>query len=100
MLVDGPDDVGVGVEALPVILPEVRRRQQQASMLGQQVPQFPEAWQQVGHLQAHVLQAPGPRAVQETGGGICAAGLRCRAHRADGHPPASRSQTSGKEPED
>ena len=55
MLVDGPDDVGVCVEALPVILPEVPRGQQQASMLRQKVAELPEAWQQVSHLQAHVL---------------------------------------------
>lgn len=57
---DGPDDVTVSMEALSVILPEVPRGQQQAAMLGEQVPELPEAWQQVGHLQAHVLQTPGP----------------------------------------
>ena len=69
MLVDGPDDVGICVEALPVILPEVPGGEQQASMLGQEVAELPEAWQQVSHLQAHVLQAPGPGAVWGTGQG-------------------------------
>ena len=54
MLVDGPDDVGVGVEVLPVVLPEVGWGQQQASMLREQVPELPKAWQQVGHLRAHL----------------------------------------------
>jgi hypothetical protein len=35
MLVDGPNDVRVCMEAFPVILPEVSRGQQQAAMLGE-----------------------------------------------------------------
>lgn len=67
MLVDGPDDVRISMEAFPIILPEIPGGQQQAPMLGEQVSELSEAWQQVSHLQAHLLQAPGPRAVQETG---------------------------------
>ena len=68
---DGSDDVRISMEVFPVILPEVPRGQQQASMLGEEVPELPEAWQQVGHLQAYLLQAPGPGAVRETGQGTC-----------------------------
>jgi hypothetical protein len=34
MLMDGPNDVRVGMESLPIILPEVPRGQQQAAMFG------------------------------------------------------------------
>lgn len=68
MLVDGFDDIGVGVEALAVVLPEVPRGQQQAAVLWEQIPQLPEARQQVCHLQANLLQAPHPRAGRQTRG--------------------------------
>lgn len=68
MLVDGFDDIWVGVEALAVVLPEVPRGQQQAAVLWEQIPQLPEARQQVCHLQAHLLQAPHPGAERQTQG--------------------------------
>lgn len=60
MLMDGTNDVSVSMESFPVVLPEVPRGQQQAAVLGKQAPEFPEAWQQVCHLQANLLQALGP----------------------------------------
>lgn len=66
MLVDGPDDVRISVEAFPIILPKVPRGQQQAAMFREKVPELPEAWQQVCHLQTHFLQAPAPSTAQDT----------------------------------
>lgn len=66
MLVDGFDDIWVGVEALAVVLPEVPWGEQEAAVLGEQIPQLPEAGQQVCHLQANLLQAPHPRAERQT----------------------------------
>lgn len=34
MLMDGPNDVRVGMKSFPVVLPEVPRGQQQAAMFG------------------------------------------------------------------
>lgn len=68
MLVDGFDDVWVGIEALAVVLPEVARGQQEAAVLREQIAQLPEAGQQVCHLQANLLQAPDPGAERQTQG--------------------------------
>lgn len=66
MLVDGFDDIWVGIEALAVVLPEVARGQQQAAVLGEQIPELPQARQQVCDLQANLLQAPDPGAERQT----------------------------------
>lgn len=68
MLVDGFDDIWVGIEALAVVLPEVPWGQQQAAVLREQIPQLPEARQQVCHLETNLLQAPDPGAERQAQG--------------------------------
>lgn len=66
VLLDGPEEVGIRVEALPLVLPVVAGRDEQAAVLRQHRLHPPQAGQEVGHLEAQRLQAASAGAV---GGG-------------------------------
>lgn len=57
VLLDGLEEVRVRVEALPLVLPVVAGRDEEAAVLRQHRLHPPEARQEVGHLEAQRLQA-------------------------------------------
>lgn len=57
VLLDGLEEVGVRVEALPLVLPVVAGRYEEAAVLRQHRLHPSQARQEVRHLEAHRLQA-------------------------------------------
>lgn len=51
MFLDGLEEVGVWVKQLPLVLPVVARRDEQAAMLWQHRLHPPQPWKQVCHLE-------------------------------------------------
>lgn len=62
MFLDGLEQVGVRVEQLPLVLPVVAGRNEQAAVLWQHRLHPPQPWKQVCHLETQRLKTANPRA--------------------------------------
>lgn len=60
MFLDGLEEIGVQVEQLPLVLPVVAGRHEQAAVLGQHRLHPPQPREQARHLETQRLQAAGP----------------------------------------
>lgn len=60
MFLDGLEQVGVRVKQLPLVLPVVPGRDEQAAVLWQHGLHPPQAGEQVRHLETQRLQTTGP----------------------------------------